>query len=215
MSRAKRRPTRERILDVAVELFNEFGEPSTTTSLIASRMGISPGNLYYHYRNKEDIVRALAEGFAGEMGALLQRSAPANHSVDEIWQQIQDLFSLVWRYRFLYRDLNDILSRNRAVELHFRRIIGSSRSATLHACSRLVAAGEMRATPDEVAALTDNLVVVATYWLSYEYVRNPRQPLGEAALRRGAFQVLAVAAPYLQGRSRALFEKLAEKYLAA
>ncbi len=210
---APKRRTRERVLEVALRLFNEFGEPNTTTSLIAAEMEISPGNLYYHYRNKDEIVTALCIDFEHEMAAVLSR--PAAAEVEEIWRQMHDTFEVVWRYRFLYRDLNDILTRNRSVELLFGRILALSVAATLNACDRLRAAGEMRAERRECLALADNLVVVATYWLSYEYVRNPRQPLGEAAIRRGAFQVLAIAAPYLSGRSRALYDKLAEKYLVA
>lgn len=213
MGDTPRRRTRERILEAGLRLFNEFGEPNTTTSLIAVQLGISPGNLYYHFRNKEDIVSALFVEFERDMESVLAQSAHRMIEVDEIWRQMHALFELVWRFRFLYRDLNDILTRNRTVELQFKRILELSSRAALAACDRLVAAGEMRATRMELRALADNLVVVATYWLSYEYVRNPREPLGEAAIRRGAFQVLAIAAPHLEGRSRALFEKLAEKYL--
>lgn len=213
-SRAGRR-TRERVLEVALQLFNEFGEPNTTTSLIASEMQISPGNLYYHYRNKDEIVAALCGEFEREMGRVLAGPQAAQVQIEDIWRQMHETFDMVWRYRFLYRDLNDILTRNRAVEVQFKRILELSEKAALAACERLCAAGEMAASRLERLALADNLVVVATYWLSYEYVRNPRQPLGEVAIRRGAFQVLAIAAPHLKGRSRALYDKLAERYLAA
>lgn len=215
MSSAPRRRTRERILEVGLKLFNEHGEPNTTTSLMAAELNISPGNLYYHFRNKEEIVNALFVDYEREMDRLLAPSARGAPGVDEIWLQMRAVFELMWRYRFLYRDLNDILTRNRTVELQFKRIIALSRSASLAACDRLVACGEMDASRKECLALADNLVVIATYWLSYEYVCNPREPLGEPQIRRGAFQALAIVAPYLRGRSRALYDKLAQKYLAA
>jgi hypothetical protein len=61
------------------------------------------------------------------------------------------------------------------------------------------------------------MVVVATWWLSYEYVRDARR-FGEAghqgaALARGAFQVLALTGAYLDGDARVLFERLAREYL--
>ncbi len=211
-SRAGRR-TRERILELALRLFNDFGEPNTTTSLIASELQISPGNLYYHYRNKDEIVTALCGDFEREMARVLAGSAGVKVAIEDIWRQMHETFDVVWRYRFLYRDLNDILTRNRAVEVQFKRILDLKVKSALLACEHLCAAGEMEASRRERLALADNLVVVATYWLSYEYVRNPREPLGEVAIRRGAFQVLAIAAPHLKGRSRALFEKLAEHYL--
>ncbi|MFL6658064.1 MAG: TetR/AcrR family transcriptional regulator, partial [Massilia sp.] len=57
----------------------------------------------------------------------------------------------------------------------------------------------------------------ATYWLSYEYVRNPRkyteQQAMSDALARGCYQVLSLVGPYLRGDTRLLFEKLSEEYL--
>ena len=51
--------TKSRILDKALELFNERGTANVTTNHIAEALGMSPGNLYYHYRNKAEIVRGL------------------------------------------------------------------------------------------------------------------------------------------------------------
>jgi len=209
-----KRRTRERIVETGLRLFNDFGEPNVTTSLIAAELGISPGNLYYHFRNKEEIVTELFAKFEQEMAELLVAPQNGKPAVEDVWRQIHALFELIWRYQFLYRDLNDILSRNRTVEIQFKRILQISVQASIVACDGLIAAGEMQASRTERHALADNLVVVATYWMSYEYVRNPREPLSEAAVQRGAFQVLALAAPYLRGRSRELFEKLAKKYLA-
>lgn len=52
-------PTRERILDTALDLFNDKGSQQITTNHIAEAMGISPGNLYYHFKNKAHIIREI------------------------------------------------------------------------------------------------------------------------------------------------------------
>lgn len=219
MERKPPRRTRERILNLSLKLFNEFGEPNVTTTVISEEMSISPGNLYYHFRNKDDIVNSIFSQFEQELDKMLVAPPGGRRAnIEDAWLFLHLLFELIWRYRFLYFDLNDLLSRNRTLEIHFKRILEHKVSIARRLCKGLERAGELRATLPEIDALATNMVVVATYWLSYEYVRNPRNLCDEqvvsAALSRGVYQVLSLAAPCLQGDARQLFEKLAHEYLA-
>ena len=213
MDRKPKRRTRERIVETSLSLFNQFGEPNVSTTVIADEMNISPGNLYYHFRNKDEIIEEIFRAFEREIEDTLAAPQKRAPDVEDTWLFLHILFELIWKYRFLYRDLNDLLSRNRTVEIHFRRILEHSvRNATM-LCEGMVAVGQMRANGHDIAALATNMVVVSTYWLSYEYVREPRKPVEGLALGRGVYQVMAMVAPYFQGDARALFEKLAEQYL--
>ena len=215
MDRKPKRRTRERIVETSLRLFNEFGEPNVTTTVIADEMNISPGNLYYHFRNKDEITNTIFADFEREVDALFTTPLKRTPNVEDIWFFLHLLFEAIWKYRFLYRDLNDLLSRNRTVEIHFKQLLGRKVKAAKALCQGLVEAGEMKALPVELESLATNMVVVATYWLSFEYVRNPRNPQEADLLARGAFQVMALAAPFLTGDSRMLFEKLAAEYLQA
>ena len=117
------RRTRERILETALRLYNVFGEPNVTTTVIADTLGISPGNLYYHFRNKDGITDGIVERFMHEIEPLLQAQLERAHDVAHAWRSLHAMFDLIWRYRFLYLDLNDLLSRNRTVELRFRDLV--------------------------------------------------------------------------------------------
>lgn len=207
---AKRR-TRERIVETALRLFNDFGEPNVTTSVIADELEISPGNLYYHFHNKDEIVNALFAEYEREIEHLI--SAPGNRpaTAEDIWFFLHLLFEIIWKYRFFYRDINDLLTRNRLVETHFRRILDHKVQTGTAICQGLVANGMLKANRAEIVALATNMTVVATFWLSFEHARNPR---GTPDIGRGAYQVISLAAPFLQGEARHLLESLSEAYLS-
>jgi len=217
MQRKPPRRTRERLLELSLRLFNDIGEPNVTTTAIADEMNISPGNLYYHFRNKDDIVNALFEQFEREIEQLLEAPTQRQVNVEDAWLFLHLLFESIWRYRFVYRDLNDLMSRNRRIETHFKSILERKARAARALCEGLAGAGELSANPTEIEALATNMVVVTTWWLSYEYVRNARRfaepDYQGAALARGAYQVLALTGAYLTGDSRRLFERLATEYL--
>lgn len=211
------RRTRERILELSLRLFNEFGEPNITTTVIAEEMNISPGNLYYHFRNKDDIVNSIFSSFEAEITHMLGVPDGRRVNIEDVWLYLHLMFELVWRYRFLYRDLSDLLSRNRTLELHFKQILSYKTKVARELCEGLQREGALEATPAEIDTLATNMVVVATYWLSYEYVRNPRkyteQQAMADALARGCYQTLSQIGPYLRGETRLLFQKLAAEYL--
>ncbi len=219
MQRKPPRRTRERILELSLRLFNELGEPNVTTSAIAVELNISPGNLYYHFRNKDDIVNALFEQYEREIDPLLDGQVGREVHFEDAWLFLHLLFEAIWRYRFVYRDLNDLLSRNRRLETRFRSIADRKTAAARALCRSLAAAGALDGAQREVEALATNMVVVATYWLPFEYIRNARRfsepGFQAAAVARGAFQVLSMLAPWLAEDGRALFGRLAQEYIAA
>lgn len=210
------RRTRERILDLSLQLFNDFGEPNITTTVIAEGMNISPGNLYYHFRNKDDIVNSLFAQFEAEIGRMLAVPEDRRPNIEDVWQYLHLMFELVWRYRFFYRDLSDLLSRNRKLELQFKQILSHKIKVAQQLCIGLRGDQVMEASDSEIDALATNMVVVATYWLSYEYVRNPRkyaeQDVVADALARGCYQVLSLIRPYLRGETQQRFDNLADEY---
>src|SRR3954469_8061081 len=71
MARKAPRRTAERILETTLDLFNRFGEPNVSTTLISAEMGISPGNLYYHYPAKDELVNSLFDRYEIALTQLL------------------------------------------------------------------------------------------------------------------------------------------------
>jgi len=210
MERKPKRRTRERILETALKLFNDFGEPNVTTTVIADEMEISPGNLYYHFHSKDEIVNALFADYEKEIEPLLTAPGSRPQGTEDIWLFLHLLFETIWKFRFFYRDINDLLTRNRLVETHFQRILEHKENTAVTVCEGLAASGTLTATAGEIRALATNMSVVATFWLSFEHARRPR---GEPDIGRGVYQVMSLAAPYLQGEARNLLERLSGEYV--
>jgi AcrR family transcriptional regulator len=208
------RRTRERILETALSMFNELGEPTVATTAIAFEMGISPGNLYYHYRSKEAIVVDLFAAFRQEIEATLSAPEQRLPNAEDCWLFLHLVFEAIWKYRFIYRDINDLVRRYRVIETQFRRILAHKIRVAEQILGGLVKAGQMRAEPAEISTLAQNIVMVASYWMSFENALNPRAPHDGHGIGRGAFQVIALTAPYLEPRERALFDQLAQRYIA-
>ncbi|MDR2333433.1 TetR/AcrR family transcriptional regulator [Diaphorobacter ruginosibacter] len=209
------RRTAQRILESSLALFNRFGEPGVSTNAIAADMGISPGNLYYHFPAKDDLVNALFLQYEQALQPILD-AADAVTNVEDAWFFLHSLFEANWQYRFVFRNLNELLSRNRHLEARVREwmdALGRSMNALL---STMQSHRALLAPPLGWDTVGTSMVVVQVYWLSYEYVRDPRKALEEdnaqnAALRSAA-HVLSLLAPYATSGQQAHLRHLIDAY---
>ncbi|MEP7327976.1 MAG: TetR/AcrR family transcriptional regulator [Betaproteobacteria bacterium] len=211
------RRTRERILETSLVLFNRFGEPHITTADIADEMNISPGNLYYHFRNKDDIIGELYAGYEATVLPLLTVPQEPAPGVEDLWFLLHTLFERMREYRFLYRDLDEITSRNRKLAMRVAELTRRGERTVIELCRALVRGGQMLATEREIGAVATNVVLVSTYWMSWQRVAGlaAGQPgdRHDVSLDLAAYQVLALIAPFLVGDGRALIERLGDDYL--
>ena len=212
----KKRPrrTRERILETSLALFNRFGAPHVTTASIADEMNISPGNLYYHFGNKDEIVLELYAAYESRVLPLYADRGDRQLNVDDLWLWLHLLFEQMWSYRFLYRDLNELTSRDRKLGVRFGTLLRKGAATVVELCRGMVDAGTMHASDREIEALAQNVVLVAAYWSSYDRVRRAaHDDPPEVDAGRAAFQVLALFGPYLNGDARAYLDRLSADYL--
>jgi len=204
--------TRERILETSLVLFNERGEPNVTTNHIADELGISPGNLYYHYRNKDDIVEQLFARYEARMDQALLVPDGRLPNLEDVWMQLHLVFECMWTFRFLYRDLVDIVSRNRKLKQHFSRILTRASTSATQVLKGLAQAEILRATQDEIRATAENVLLVTTFWLSYNTVRGGRSDTSQEDLTHGIYQVMLLIAPFLRDAERLHLNTLAQAY---
>jgi len=205
------RQTRQRILDASLMMFNAQGEPNVTTNHIADELEISPGNLYYHFRNKDDIIEQLFAGYEQRMDTALVAPSGRLPGLEDVWLQLHLVFECIWDYRFLYRDLVDILSRNRRLRMRFARILKRADEQAHTVMRGLVQAGVMRASADEVDAASTNILVIATFWMNYASARGDKDE--RASIRDGIVQVMMLISPFLRDAERVHLNTLTRAYI--
>ncbi|MEF9978821.1 MAG: TetR/AcrR family transcriptional regulator [Thermomonas sp.] len=205
------RQTRQRILDASLMMFNAQGEPNVTTNHIADELEISPGNLYYHFRNKDDIIEQLFAGYEQRMDTALLAPSGRLPGLEDVWLQLHLVFECIWDYRFLYRDLVDILSRNRRLRMRFARILKRADEQAHTVMRGLVQAGVMRASADEVDAASTNILVIATFWMNYASARGDKDE--RASIRDGIVQVMMLISPFLRDAERVHLNTLTRAYI--
>ena len=204
--------TRGRILAQALAVFNERGEGNVTSGAIAESLGISPGNLYYHFRNKDEIVAELMRRFEERMALEPDVALDAPGAIEDLWLFLHLMLEAIWEFRFLYRNLDDLAARDRHLRERFNHIAQRKLAAVVTLCEGLARAKAMRATPEEIRTLARNVLVVATYWLNFRSLRGSAAP-EEADLGLGAHQVMSLVAPYLVGDARRHLDRLSRNYI--
>lgn len=204
------RQTRERILETSHAMFNAKGEPNVTTNHIADELGISPGNLYYHFRNKDDIVERLFARYEQRIDDALLIPEGRLPNLEDVWLQLHLVFECMQEYCFLYRDLVDILARNRKLKFRFARIMTRAGESATAMMRGLAEAGVMCASESEIRAVSENVLLVTTFWLSFHAVRGATDATPD--LGRGIHQVMVLIAPFLREEERAHLDALAGAY---
>lgn len=206
--------TRDRILHKSLELFNELGEPNVTTLLIADELDISPGNLYYHFKSKTTILTELFGWYEAEMNALLvlpESKEEIPLDIEDQWFFLHLIFESIAKYRFIYKDVVNVLGRHEPIKQRFQKIIRKKRDASFRILSSLKQHGNLHANDNELDALCENIILTATFWLNYAIIANLDSK--KDILAQGVYQVISLVAPFLHNEQRELLDQLKEAYL--
>ena len=208
-----RRDTRELILETSLALFNQHGEGNVTTNLIADEAEISPGNLYYHFRHKQDIVLALFYRFAESLAPLVEVSTESGIDAESLWFRLHVIFEVKGRYRFIYRNIADISERMPDVGIALRGMLMREKNAVSALLAGLVANGAMLADDKQQTMLIDQITLTLTYWIPFADEFDPEGARDGSAQVGAIARVFLLALPYLRQPWRGEAERLAEAYL--
>ena len=208
-----RRNTKELILSTSLELFNELGEPNVTTNQIADEADISPGNLYYHFHSKNDIVLELFKRFLVRFQPLVDISGDSILEAEDLWFQLHLGFELKGEFRFLYRNLSDLIARVPNLDRAMRGLLQRERQSAWNSLSGLEQAGVMSIEPWQKDLLADNVLLALTYWMPFSELFEPDSMEDSSAQIRAIARVLMLVTPHFREPEKSQFLSLAHQYL--
>ena len=207
-----RRNTRELVLTTSLALFNELGEPNVSTNHIADEADISPGNLYYHFRSKDDIALELFKLYLVNVQPLLEREEHTAPEAEDLWLRLHLIFEAMGRFRFLFRDLNDLHARIKNLQRAFNGLLLRQRKALLDLVTGLQKNGVMQISLHDSEMLVDNMLLVMTYWIPFAEVRGDPGLADGKVLTESVARVLHLVLPYLREPEASQVEALAHRY---
>ena len=192
--------TRDRILEACRTLFNERGPAEVTTSEIAQCVGISEGNLHYHFRRKEQLVVALFDQFeaaldrAGTPAAGLARVPEPHRAYLAGW------FNMMWEWRLFYAA--GVYRLAPSLQPRLKHLTDRGQAQVKLTLDGLVRSGVLCAEPAEIDRLVVNAWIVSSYWIDYLRSRQGVETVTRDHLRWGYAQVEALFTPYARAAER-------------
>ena len=202
--------TRDRILECALLLFNQQGEPNVSTLEIANELDISPGNLYYHFHGKEPLVMELFERFQVDMAPLLDPPADARLNVEDYWLFLHLIVERLAHYRFLFQDLSNLAGRLPKLARGIRLWLNNLKRTLAALLAGLKAEGHVTSNTQALGLLVEQITLTLLFSLDYQRILG-----NNAEIRLVVFQVMMLVSPHMKEDSRGAAELLAQRYLQA
>ncbi|MDX2463034.1 MAG: TetR/AcrR family transcriptional regulator [Porticoccus sp.] len=195
---------RDIILEVSLVLFNEEGEANLSAVDIANELDISPGNLYYHFKGKEEIVAALYERFEAGILVLLEDARDAGDTLERHWLHLYVLLEHIYGHRFFFRNITDLLQKYSGIDTRFRRLIEQQYQSINKMLRQLLGEGVLSGdslVASTVDELSDNMMLIYTHWFEFQNLR--KRKLEQHEFIQGAImQIMTLLAPYMGDKQR-------------
>ncbi len=159
--------TKEKILDAALALFNAQGSRTVTTNHIAKECNISPGNLYYHFQDKEEIIRALYDRMVREWDEYTTSFTVFDMSAfSKIIGHSNEVFR---RYRFIHNELYALCQNDSMLDGINRQRLQVKKAMVGQMIELLIEhEGFEPLDKDTLGLLADTVVMFAVFWLPYQ-----------------------------------------------
>lgn len=206
--------TKDRIIEASIELFNSQGERNVTTNHIASHLNISPGNLYYHFRNKEEIIRNIFSKYADHMQVSFEPVKPSQDATQILTNYLDAVFSALYHFNFLYDNLPVIMARDPELRTQYLQIHNKMMEKIHHVIVSLQVANVIDMDKDDIDELANIIKQQVTFWISYRKTSSEDAVVTDQLIYQGLMKVLLLFKPYVTDEFRPTYIEITDKYRA-
>ncbi|CCK74229.1 MAG: TetR/AcrR family transcriptional regulator [Oleispira antarctica] len=208
--------TRDRILAAALELFNQQGERKVTTNHISAHLGMSPGNLYYHFKNKQEIIYELFLSYEEMVDANLKVPTERQLTVEDKLHYLQKVFQGLWEYRFIHRDMEHLLLGEDRLHSRYRDFFRRCQKNTEGIYKGLRDANIIKLDDRNLEGLALNTWIVVTSWFSFlqcNLLADKNESITLDMVKGGIYQVFQLEHPYLSDEYREQVELMQAAFI--
>lgn len=196
--------TSEKILLISLDLFNSQGERNITSVDIANELDISPGNLYYHYKGKDDIVNALVDSYIAKINAIPQ-SFEEN---EDFYKYLFYCLETMHLFRFLFQNIAEISTQYPTINNRLQKLAKFQRQYLRKSLTKQLQDGTLTSTSTDIDLLLD--IISLTLFQSLNYYQMQGDSLSNPEIvYRTLMTIYFSLQPYYQSNSDTAKIKLA------
>jgi AcrR family transcriptional regulator len=201
--------TKQAILDAARKLFNDLGYSQVTIRMIAMELGMSSGNLNYHFRKREDILQALYFEMVADFDKRIQVLDHQRITLTHMKTEIEQSMKRMVQYRFFWTDLYNLLQVDKKIKTHFQAV-REDRIRGYQFVFQALTQQEILKAPSfsqEHLLLIQSMIHFSDTWL-YVSSLYPAKLKGDKLIAQSTFELLIRLYPYLTKAGQHGFESL-------
>ncbi len=188
--------TRSLIVETARTLFNEYGATTITTNHIARAAAISPGNLYYHFRNKEEIIRMLFRDISESFDTLWKEMDNVP-SISELALILKKTYRLYYDYRFFYMEIATLIAADDVLKSDYQETRNKRFSQQRNFFSSMSSLGIIKGleSDQDIQSVLTISWIISDFWITYLFLSDT--PVSPETLQSSLEMLFFLLKPYI------------------
>lgn len=166
MTKKTKKNTYDKILDKSLLLFNKHGVFNVSVQRIAADLKISPGNVTYHFKKKNDILHAILDRVEEALENTRKQVNQLDADVKNHFDLMMSVHRGLWDYRFIFNNMIYLNSEDKTLGRRILKIQDKSKKLLVEIFDISVKRGWLKPVPapNSPKLVTENLWYI---WLSW------------------------------------------------